>query len=160
MGNRSSNPLIWIAAAVAVFLFLRHNDVGRKAPDFALQGAYGGEYRLDSFHGKPVLLVFWSTNCGICRHELPILDNLHSEAARNGVEIACVNVGDVDGARDFMRPLHLLNLVDPDGSAARSYGVSGVPKLVLIGADGKIKRSASGMEGESGLREWFRSSHS
>jgi thiol-disulfide isomerase/thioredoxin len=68
--------LIWIAAGTAVFLFLRHNEIGRQAPDFALQGAYGGEYRLDSFRGRPVLLVFWNTNCGICRHELPILDRL------------------------------------------------------------------------------------
>lgn len=155
MADRSSNALIWIAAGTAVFLFLRHNEIGRQAPDFALQGAYGGEYRLDSFRGRPVLLVFWNTNCGICRHELPILDRLNGEAARNGVEIACVNIGDVDGARDVMRPLHLLSLVDADGSAARSYGVSGVPKLVLIGADGKIKRSASGMEGESTLRAWL-----
>ena len=156
MADRSSNPLIWIAAGVAVFLLLRHNEVGRRAPDFALQGAYGGEYRLDSFHGKPVLLVFWNTNCGICRHELPVLDSLYAEASRNGVEIAGVNIGDVDGAREVMRPLHLLNLVDADGSAARSYGVSGVPKLVLIGADGKIRRSASGMRGEAALREWLR----
>ena len=155
MADRSSSPLIWIVAAAALFLFLRHNEVGRPAPDFALQGAYGGEYRLDSFRGKPVLLVFWSTNCGICRHELPVLDGLRSEATRNGVEIACVNVGDLDGAREVMRPLHLLNLVDADGRAARSYGVSGVPKLVLIGADGKIKHSASGMENESSLREWL-----
>ena len=100
MADRSSSPLIWIVAAAALFLFLRHNEVGRPAPDFALQGAYGGEYRLDSFRGKPVLLVFWSTNCGICRHELPVLDGLRSEATRNGVEIACVNVGDLDGARE------------------------------------------------------------
>jgi peroxiredoxin len=160
MAERSSNTPIWIAAAIAVFLFLRHNEIGRTAPDFTLRGAYGGEYGLDSFRGRPVLLVFWNTNCGICRHELPILDNLHGEAARNGVEIACVNIGDVDGARQVMRPLHLLNLVDADGHAARSYGVSGVPKLVLIGADGKIRHSSSGMEGESTLREWFSSSHS
>ncbi len=155
MADRSSSPLIWIAAGVAVLLLLRHNEVGRQAPDFALQGAYGGEYRLDSFRGRPVLLVFWSTSCGICRHELPILDRLHGEAARNGVEIACVNIGDVDGARAVMRPLHLLNLVDPDGRAARSYGVGGVPKMVLIGADGKIQHSSSGMEGESTLRAWL-----
>jgi peroxiredoxin len=156
VADRSSNPLIWIAAGVAVFLFLRHNEVGRQAPDFALQGAYGGEYRLDSFRGKPVLLVFWNTNCGICRHELPILDSLYAEASRNGVEIAGVNIGDVDGAREVMRPLHLLNLVDADGRAAQSYDVSGVPKLVLIGADGKIRHSASGMRGEATLREWLR----
>jgi peroxiredoxin len=156
MADRSSNALIWIAAGFAAFLFLRHNEIGRQAPDFALQGAYGGEYRLDSFRGRPVLLVFWNTNCGICRHELPILDSLHREAAQNGVEIACVNIGDADGAREVMRPMHLLNLVDADGGVARKYGVSGVPKLVLIGADGKIKHSSSGMEGEATLREWLR----
>jgi len=156
MADRSSSPLIWIAAGAALFLFFRHNEIGRQAPDFALQGAYGGEYRLDSFRGKPVLLVFWNTNCGICRHELPILDSLYAEASRNGVEIAGVNIEDVDGAREVMRPLHLLNLVDTDGSAARNYAVSGVPKLVLIGADGKIKRSSSGMQGKSALRDWLR----
>jgi peroxiredoxin len=155
MADRSSSPLVWIAAALAVFLFIRHSDIGRAAPDFALQGAYGGEYRLDTFHGRPVLLVFWTTNCGICRHELPILDSLYSEAARSGVEIAGVNIGDVDGAREVMRPLHLLNLVDRDGSVAHTYGVSGVPKLVLIGADGKIKRSQSGYAGEDALRAWW-----
>jgi hypothetical protein len=31
-----------------------------------------------------------------------------------------------------------------------------VPKLVLIGADGKIKRSAAGMRGAATLREWLR----
>lgn len=156
MADRSSSPLIWIAGAVAVFLFLRHGEIGRQAPDFALQGAYGGEYRLDSFRGKPVLLMFWNTHCGFCRRELPILDSLYAEASRNGVEIAGVNIGDVDGAREVMRPLHLLNLVDTDGSAARSYAVSGVPKLVLIGADGKIRRSASGMQGKAALRDWLR----
>jgi peroxiredoxin len=155
MQSRSSSPLVWIAAGLALVLFLRHDRIGRAAPDFALQGAYGGQYRLDSFRGRPVLLVFWTTSCGICRHELPILDRLYAEAARNGVEVAGVNIGDVAGAREVMRPLHLLNLVDPDGSVARSYGVSGVPRLVLIGADGKIKRSAAGLEGEADLREWL-----
>jgi peroxiredoxin len=155
MGDRSSSPLVWIAAAVVVLLFLRHNEVGRAAPDFALRGAYGGEYSLDSFRGKPVLLVFWTTSCSICRHELPVLDSLFPDAMRKGVEIAAVNIGDADGAREVLRPMHLLNLVDADGSTARSYGVSGVPKLVLIGADGKIKRSQSGWTREAALRTWL-----
>ena len=155
MPERSSSFLLWIAAAIILVFFLRHDQVGRAAPDFALEGAYGGQYHLDSFRGKPVLLVFWTTSCSICRHELPILDRLYGEASRNGVEVAGVNIGDVEGARDVMRPMHLLNLVDRDGSAARSYNVSGVPKLVLIGADGKIKRSASGLEREADLRAWL-----
>ena len=156
MENRSSSLFIWLIVGLAAFVLFRHSEVGRAAPDFALHGAYGGEYRLDSFRGKPVLLVFWGTHCSICRHELPILDGMRAEARQNGVEIACVNIGDADGAREVMRPYRLLNLVDPDGSAARSYGVSGIPKLVLIGADGKIRRSTSGYESEDSLRSMFR----
>ena len=155
MQDRSSSALAWVAAGLALVLFFRHDQIGRTAPDFALQGAYGGQYHVDSFRGRPVLLVFWTTSCGICRHELPILDRLYTEAARNGVEVAGVNIGDVEGAREVMRPLHMLNLVDADGSAARSYGVGAVPKLVLIGADGKIKRSAAGLESEAALRTWL-----
>ncbi len=156
MPEQSSSRLIWFAAALVIFLIVRHGDIGRQAPDFNLQGAYGGAYHLDSFRGKPLLLVFWSTSCGICRHELPVLDTLQGEASKTGVQIACVNIGDVDGAREVMRPLHMLNLVDADGRAAQSYGVSGVPKLVMIGADGKIKHSSSGMVPEDDLREWMR----
>lgn len=156
MQDRSSNLALWIVGALVLVAIFRHSDVGGQAPDFTLTGAYGGEYHLNSFHGQPLLLVFWSTSCGICRHELPILDGLSSEAARNGVEIAAVNVGDLEGARQILRPLHLLNLVDVDGNAARDYGVSGVPKLVLIGADGKIKHSVAGAEDEDTLRTWLR----
>jgi cytochrome c biogenesis protein CcmG/thiol:disulfide interchange protein DsbE len=153
MAGRSPKKLIWIIGGLVAVLFLRNNQVGRQAPDFTLEGAYGADYHLDSFRGKSVLLVFWTTNCGICRHELPIIDGLYRAAERNHVEIACVNIGDIDGAREIMRPLRLrLNLVDPDGSVARSYGVNGVPKLVLVGADGKIKWSASGLQSEATLR--------
>jgi peroxiredoxin len=155
MGSRSLNKPLWMIVGLAVFLFLRNGEVGRKAPDFSLQGVYGGsDYHLNSFQGKSVLLVFWTTGCGVCRRELPILNGLRSDAARSNAEIACVNIGDMDGAREVMRPLRLrLNLVDLDGSAARSYGVSGVPKLLLIGPDGKIKWTASGLQSEQVLRQ-------
>ena len=153
MGSRSPTNLIWLILGLAAFFLLHNRHIGGQAPDFALQGVYGGDdYHLDSFHGKSVLLVFWTTSCGICRHELPILDRVYSAAARNNVEIACVNIGDIDGAREILRPLRFhLNLVDPDGSVAHSYGVSGVPELVLVGADKKIKWSASGLQSEETL---------
>ncbi len=157
MGSSSSKALLVIAGVLAAIVFFGHDDVGRPAPDFDLQGAYGGAFHLDSFRGRPVLLVFWNTNCSICRHELPLLDRMFPEAMRQGVEIAAVNIGDADGAREVMRRMHLLNLVDPDGRTAQRYGVNGVPKLVMIGPDGTIKHSSSGMAGESTLRAWFHS---
>jgi hypothetical protein len=51
--------------------------------------------------------------------------------------------------------LRLINLIDADGETAQRYQVSGVPKLVLIGPDGKIRRSAAGWRDERTLREWI-----
>jgi len=38
---------------------------------------------------------------------------------------------------------------------SRAYRVGSVPKLVLIGGDGKIRRSTSGWTGQRALLEWM-----
>jgi hypothetical protein len=64
-----------------------------------------------------------------------------------------------DNAREFMRSnnITITSLVDADGSAGRSYHVSGVPKLVLVVADGKVARVSNGTAGEGELRDWMAS---
>jgi len=118
---------------------------GKEAPGFTLD------------RGRAVLVVFWLTSCSICRHELPLLDQLRTDFRASGVEILAVNIRDLDGAREFMSGEHLglTNLVDANGETARKYKVSGVPKLVLIGPDGKIRRSAAGWQDEQTLRGWL-----
>jgi peroxiredoxin len=78
-------------------------------------------------------------------------------SSARGVEVLAVNIRDVEGAREFMaiEHLHLTNLIDVDGETAERYGVSGVSKLVLVGADGKIRKSAAGYQNEQTLREWM-----
>jgi cytochrome c biogenesis protein CcmG/thiol:disulfide interchange protein DsbE len=145
---------------LAAFLLLQWDGLaGKPAPDFTLDQAYGGRVDLSAYRGRPLLLAFWLTSCGICRHELPLLDRLGPEFSARGVEVLAVNIRDVEGAREFMaaKHLHLTNLIDADGETAQRYGVSGVPKLVLIGADGKIHKSAAGYQNEETLREWMAS---
>ena len=130
--------------------------VGKPAPNFQLQGAYGGTIDLASLRGRPALLVFWATSCGICRHELPMLSRLASEFG-SSVQFVGVNLGDRQGARDILRSLRLTNTVDETGEAARNYSVNGTPKLVLIGRDGKILHENEGAKPESILRQWLQS---
>lgn len=158
MRRQTSGVSIAVLAVVAFLVTLNwDNMAGKPAPDFTLDQAYGGRVDLASYRGRPVLLVFWATSCGICRHELPLLDRLRTEFRASGVEILAVNIRDLDGAREFMATEHLgiTNLVDADGQTAQRYRVNGVPKLVLIGADGKIRRSAAGWQDERTLRNWL-----
>ena len=132
--------------------------VGGAAPGFALHEVWGGQVDLESYRGQPVLLVFWTTSCGICRHEMPVLDRLASEFQGKGLVMLAINVGDPDGARDFMRDRHinrLTNLVDTDGAVAQKYGVSAVPRLVLVGRTGKVEQAGIGAKNMDTLRRWF-----
>ena len=81
-------------------------------------------------------------------------------SSARGVEVLAINIRDVDGAREFMASEHLrlTNLIDPDGETAQRYQVSGVPKFILIGPDGKIRRSAAGWQDEPTLRNWLANS--
>jgi len=159
MERRGSAGIAGILILVAFILLQWDGLAGKPAPDFTLDQAYGGRVDLSAYRGRPVLLAFWLTSCGICRHELPLLDRLNPEFSARGVEVLAVNIRDVDGAREFMASehLHLTNLIDADGKTAEQYGVSGVPKLVLIGADGKIRKSAAGFQSERTLRDWMAS---
>ena len=139
-------------------LYLTHDaTLNQEAPAFSLPEAYGGRVDLQSYRGQPVLLVFWMTSCGICRRELPLVSRLAPEFRKKGIGVMAIHLGGRDEAREYMRSnsIELTSLVDADGAVGHAYRVSGVPKLVLVGADGRIKRTSAGMPGEDTLREWI-----
>jgi peroxiredoxin len=112
---------------------------------------------LSSYRGQPVLLVFWTTTCGICRYQLPLLNRLAPEFRSRGIAVVSIHLGSKAEARDYLREnrIALTALVDEQGQTGGAYRVSGVPKMVLVGADGNILRSHAGMLRESGLRAWM-----
>jgi len=133
-------------------------SVDRLAPHFSLPESNGGQVALDSYRGQPVLLVFWTTSSGDCQRELPLVGRMAPEFRSRGIAVVTIYVGeDVDQAKEFLRAnsMAVMSLVDTDGEVSGSYGVLGVPKLVLIGADGKIMRTNEGVAEEKVLREWM-----
>jgi len=149
--------LAFVAVVLLGFFWTRDPSLNRQAPEFSLPESYGGRVDLASYRGRPVLLVFWTTSCGICRHELPLLNQLAPEFASKGIAVVTVLLGGKDEARSYLSANHLdlTAVVDSDGAVAGAYHVNGVPRLVLITKDGKVKRAASGWTDESTLRDWM-----
>ncbi len=147
-----------MAVTVAAVWLLSRDGLGRgPAPPFSLPETYGGRVDLSSYKGRPVLLVFWTTTCGICRRQIPLLNRMSAEFRSRGVEVATIHLGGKDEARDYLRSngISLTALVDAEGRTGSAYGVYGVPKLVLVGADGHVLRSHAGIVGEDELRRWM-----
>ena len=53
---------------------------GETAPDFTLVTPHGEAYRLSSLRGHPVILLFWTSQCDLCRQQLLDLQSLYGRA--------------------------------------------------------------------------------
>lgn len=76
------------AAAGAGWAFWR-SDHARDANLWSLtfETPAGGELKLSSFHGKPLVLNFWATWCPPCLKEMPELERFYREFARRGWQV-------------------------------------------------------------------------
>jgi peroxiredoxin len=158
MTQQSRIGIFLLTAAVLLIFFLkRDNNLNVPAPDFSLETPLGARVGLESYRGRPVLLVFWTTSCGICQHEMPLLNLMAAEFRNKGISVVAIHLGREEEARSYMQSkgIDLALLADPQGVAARAYHVNGIPKLVLIGSDGKIKKAASGWTDQRVLRDWI-----
>lgn len=51
--------------------------VGEAAPDFTLPDLSGNEVPFANYAGKPLIINFWTTWCGVCLHELPLFEEFY-----------------------------------------------------------------------------------
>ncbi len=113
----------------------------------------GDEILIPGYAGKAVVLTFWATWCPYCLKELPILDNVQRRAGPDRLRVVAVNTEDRDVFRQatrMMRKAMAIELVsDADGQAARAFGVTVLPHMVIVGRDGRIVRVYRGYSEDS-----------
>ena len=149
--SKALKPLVAAGLALLVivgFWYFRSPEstmikAGMMAPELELpSGPSGAKARLSSFRGRPVLLVFFMSNCHICDTELPQVDRLHREFWRKGLVVLGVSVDNDYAARErFLREKQITFgiLQDPNGEAVRqAYGSYQMPEAYLIDAQGKV----------------------
>ena len=145
----------WLAAAALVAAALAggacSNDaplgtvrVGSIAPDYATRVLGGDSVSLAGLRGKVVLLNVWATWCHPCRDEIPQLEALHQQFAKDGLVVAGVSVdnsGMDDGIRAFMRDFKMTYAVwlDPDERVSARFLTIGVPETFLIDRAGIVR---------------------
>src|SRR5258708_28768694 len=64
------------------------------APNFNAITTAGEKFNNASVKGKVVLLEFWTTWCGYCLQEAPLVEQLNEEFAGKGLIVLTINVGE------------------------------------------------------------------
>jgi thiol-disulfide isomerase/thioredoxin len=149
------------------YVTLRKELIGQPAPEIASNQWIGGAATtLGALKGKVVLVDFWATWCGPCRHVMPGLNELYKQRHADGLEVMGVtrfyDYGYMPANKDQMltggqsvRGLteetftqHVTDFKQHTGieypfvvatkAEFDAYKVSGIPTLAVVGRDGNI----------------------
>ena len=92
-------------------------------------------FDLSEFHGKVVVLDFWSSWCVPCRRSFPWMSAMQEKYVDDGLLIIAVNVDtDPAAASAFLEeyPAQFRIIYDPDAKLAREYGVVAMPSSYIF----------------------------
>ena len=130
--------------------------VGEPAPDFSLPSLDGGSESLGSYAGRPLVIDFWTTWCGICKEEFPIFEEFHrAYGERIPLLAICSGTSQEDAAAlieegGYTFPV----LYDHGKSIARAYQpqeesvkreITAFPFTVFIDASGTVVYAKAGI---------------
>jgi len=131
--------------------------VGKPAPALKAKAMDGSAINVASLKGKVVLVDFWTTWCGPCKRELPLLEKLSRQFGSKGLFVLGVNVGeDRHVLQEIVKSAKLtyLNLsVEVSDELLSRYSISSYPTVVLIDRAGNVASYEIGARGEAALRE-------
>jgi thiol-disulfide isomerase/thioredoxin len=137
--------------------------IGQPAPDFTLNTPEGKPLSLSSFKGKVLIVDFWASWCGPCRGENPNVVKMYKKYHKKGLEILSVSLDNNKEAwlkaikDDGLIWNHVSDLKGWGSAAAKLYGVSGIPHIVLIDKKGTIvAKNLRGKELEAKIREYIK----
>ena len=149
--------LIWAGAVVAGSVLmlslawgLQHAALtspqllGQPAPPLSIQPLDGQRIQVAQLRGSPVVLNFWSSWCGPCVQELPVLTAAHEShpnVAFVGAAMQDTSGGVAAFERTHPHPYPAGPIVD---GTYQSYGVFGPPVTVFINGQGVVTASFSG----------------
>jgi len=121
---------------------------GAMAPAFSLKSVDGAPTSLaEALKNGPVLAAFFKVNCPTCQFTFPFLERIFEIYGNSKFTLWGISQNGAADTLEFRKEfgIQFTTLVDAANfPASNEYGITIVPTIFLIGADGNIKQSSVG----------------
>jgi peroxiredoxin len=155
--NRICFTLFLMGISLNLFSQMRP---GFAAINLSLPDINGKTVSLAELRGKVVLIDFWASWCGPCRHNNPRLVKLYNKYHQKGLEIYGVSLDENVGSwkravkHDKLEWIQVIDDKGWDSAAATLYGVDMIPSSFLLDREGVIRTvNAEGQDLENSVRD-------
>lgn len=124
---------------------------GFPAPVFEGIDAFGQLLSSESWRGDIIVLDFWASWCAPCVFELPMLENIVTDYAAEGVRVIGINLDRTESAFQSALETYEISydqIYDSDrGPIGDLYRIEGIPMTYVIDREGLI--AARGLRGDA-----------
>lgn len=131
---------------------------GKPAVDFSLASVSDAKrFHLAEHRGTPVLIEVFASWCSVCRHAAPVIAEAAGAKRSKAVQFVGVSVDDNPEIAERTKLAWGIpyDVVFDDGRFSRTYDVKLLPTFILVGADGAVRKAASGSLSSSELESWL-----
>jgi thiol-disulfide isomerase/thioredoxin len=158
--KKSLLPMLAVAilfAGIGIFVGAKKFDTAPPASNATAQllaqtlpDAGGQPQSLSQWQGKHLVVNFWATWCAPCVEEMPELTTLQSEIAPRNIQILGIGIDSSANIAEFSTkykigyPLYVAGMEGTQLSREFGNQAGGLPFTVLIGSDGKIRKTYLG----------------
>lgn len=152
---RAVKIILELSLFLLIFMVLKawmqHSMIEGRPPPIYGQMLNGQPFDMHALQGKPVLIHFWASWCGICKLEQDSIEAISKDYA---VISIAMKSGNADEVRQYMNEHRLSFPVinDPGGEIAERFGVRAVPASFILNPAGEINFRETGYTTGWGLR--------
>ena len=147
-------PLVLLMVIIVIFFSVRSKrsmkvaEIGSAVQNFKVTDMNNNKISLSDLKGSVLFVNFWATWCGSCVEELPNVERLFRSLSGNSSfkMITILYKDNGQRALGYMQqngytfPIYL----NPDDSAAKIFGITGVPETFIIDKKGILRDKVLG----------------
>ncbi|MBS7254988.1 TlpA family protein disulfide reductase [Flavobacterium branchiicola] len=134
---------------------------GKASPEFDYENFKGGKTKLADLKGKYIYIDLWATWCAPCRAEIPYLQKMEEKYHGKNIEFVSISI---DKAKDNEKwkkfvtdkklgGVQLFADKDWESEFVVNYGVTGIPRFIIIDPQGNVLSSDASRPSDPKLEE-------